>query len=350
MTIRALVALVSLLAASLSGSVLFKSRVAPSQTVQAESAPTRTVVRISAEGVVEGAKPELALRPEVPGTIARLLVRENQPVYRGDLLAELVNDTQKGKLLLARAELDIARADRDRVRNGERKEKREAVAALVEACKATLEQTSREMQRARRISSSRAGSQEDLDQKVAAHLRAKANLNNALAEKALVNAEARVEDMQAADARVAVARAKVQLAEADLAKTRLTAPSDGIVLQTFAEQGEVTGPTSTQPVLLLGNMTRRRVRAFVEELDVARVRLGQEAVVTAEGFPGKEFAGKIAVIVPRMGKRAPQSDQPSEYKDLYFQEILIDLEPGTSLPANLRVRTKIVVSPEEGTR
>jgi multidrug resistance efflux pump len=301
---------------------------------------------VAAEGIVEGARPEVPLRAEVQGTILRMLVKENQQVRKGDLLVELSNATQKGRLLLARAELDIARADRDRVRNGERKEKRDAVAALVEARRATLDQASKEMQRARRIATTRAGSQEDFDQKSAAHARAKADLNNALAEKALVNAEARVEDMQAADGRVAAAEARIQLAEAELAKTRLVAPSDGIALQTFAEPGEVTGPSSTQPILILANMATRRVRAFVEELDVAHLREGQEAVVTAEGFPGKEFAGKVVVIVPRMGKRAPQSDQPNEYKDLYFQEVLIDLQPGTQLPLNLRVRTTIHIPPQ----
>jgi hypothetical protein len=49
----------------------------------------------------------------------------------------------------------------------------------------------------------------------------------------------------------------------------------------------------------------------------------------------------VAVVVPRMGKRAPQSDAPNEMKDLYFREVLIDLDAGTELPTNLRVQVRI---------
>jgi hypothetical protein len=42
-----------------------------------------------------------------------------------------------------------------------------------------------------------------------------------------------------------------------------------------------------------------------------------------------------------MGKRAPQSDAPGEYKDVYYREVLIDLDAGVELPTNLLVRVRI---------
>jgi multidrug resistance efflux pump len=112
-------------------------------------------------------------------------------------------------------------------------------------------------------------------------------------------------------------------------------------LQVYAEPGEAVGPTSAQPVMLLADLSRRRVRAFIEELDVARVQVGQKAVVTADGLPGKEFTGTVALVLPRMGKRAPQTDAPGEYKDVYFREVLIDLKQADQLPTNLRVHIRV---------
>ena len=63
--------------------------------------------------------------------------------------------------------------------------------------------------------------------------------------------------------------------------------------------------------------------------------------MTADGLPGQSFTGKVAVILPRMGKRAPQSDAPNEMKDLYYREVLIDLDAGDELPTNLRVQVRI---------
>src|SRR5207244_3941932 len=127
----------------------------------------------------------------------------------------------------------------------------------------------------------------------------------------------------------------------ELAKTRLTALTPGKVLQVFAEPGEMASPTGPQPVMIVADLSKRRVRAFVEELDFDRVAVGQPASVTADGLPGRTFTGQVAVALPRMGKRAPQSDAPNEMKDLYYREVLIDLDAGAELPTNLRVQVRI---------
>src|SRR5262249_29124085 len=132
-------------------------------------------------------------------------------------------------------------------------------------------------------------------------VQAKAELKQAEAERDLIEAPARDDEVAAAKAKVATAEARLRLAEADLAKTRLKAPTSRRILQVYAEPGELSGPTTAQPILVLADLSRLRVRAFVEELDVSRVKAGQVAVVTADGYQGREFMGKVAVVVPRMG-------------------------------------------------
>src|SRR4051794_7895129 len=61
--------------------------------------------QVAADGVVEGARPEVPLRPEVAGTLAAIPARENQDVPRGTLLAELTNDSRKHQVALSVAEV-----------------------------------------------------------------------------------------------------------------------------------------------------------------------------------------------------------------------------------------------------
>src|SRR5215831_11627827 len=63
---------------------------------------------VAANGVVEGARPEVALRPEVAGTIAAIPSRENHDVSPGAVLVELRNESQKAQLAQAQAELTLA--------------------------------------------------------------------------------------------------------------------------------------------------------------------------------------------------------------------------------------------------
>lgn len=300
---------------------------------------------VAANGVVEGARPEAALRPEVAGILAALYVRENQDVKRGDVLAELHNVTQRGQVELARAEVALAKAHLVRLRNGETAERRRALAAIENSKRTIYEQAKAEAERSQQLASQRSVSREQYDRDRFRMISSQAEWEQAAAERALVEAPARADEIAMEEAKVAAAEARLRLAEAELAKTKLLAPADGRVLQVFAEPGEAAGPSSPQPVLLLADLSRRRVRAFVEELDVAQVRPGQKATVTADALPDKAFAGTIADVLPRMGKRAPQSDAPGEYKDVYFREVLIDLGPADDLPLNLRVYTRVNVAP-----
>ncbi|MBV8266268.1 MAG: HlyD family secretion protein [Planctomycetaceae bacterium] len=305
---------------------------------------------LAANGIVEGARPEVALRPEVSGILEAISIRETQDVTRGTLLAELRNEIQKQEVDLAAAEVKIAQAQLKRLRNGERPEKRRAMAAVEQAKRVVYQQAKADWERTSKLVESQSSSREQGDRDYFAMLRAQAEWDEAAAERALVEAPARADEVAAAEGRVAVAEARLRLVKAELAKTRLLAPSDGRILRVYAEPGEIAGPNTAQPVLLLADLSRRRVRAFIEELDAARVRVGQRAVVTSEGLPGKEFPGVVSLTLPRMGQRGLQTDAAGEYRDIYFREALIDLDAGEELPLNLRVQTRIHVNPGEKPR
>jgi multidrug resistance efflux pump len=294
---------------------------------------------VSANGTVEGARPEVALRPEVAGTLTAVYARENAVVTAGQVVAELSNAAQKAQVALAEAELAVALQSLKKLEAGERAPVIRRALAEVESRERASRFARADWDRAER--SARGISAGDLD---AARTRldlARADLDKARAELALLEEGSRSEDVAAARAQVQVHEAKLHAAEAGLAKTRLRAPSGGRVLQVLTEPGEMASPTSPQPVLIMADLSRRRVRAFVEEYDVARVAVGQAATVTADGLPGQSFPGRVAVVLPRMGKRAPQSDAAAEMKDVYYREVLIDLAGGEELPLNLRVQVRI---------
>ena len=63
---------------------------------------------------------------------------------------------------------------------------------------------------------------------------------------------------------------------------------------------------------------------------------------------GQDVPGKVGVVVPRMGKRGPQTEAPdNQYRDVYYREVLIDLEGNEPLPTNFRVQVRITVPTKE---
>src|SRR5687767_10723410 len=94
-------ALLMLVTVLIVAAVHFSLRGADTSSGQAVSPPPPAGSQIMANGVVEGARPEAALRPEVPGTVAVVSVGENQQVKKGEVLLELKNEVQRQQVALA---------------------------------------------------------------------------------------------------------------------------------------------------------------------------------------------------------------------------------------------------------
>jgi HlyD family secretion protein len=56
--------------------------------------------------------------------------------------------------------------------------------------------------------------------------------------------------------------------------------------------------------VVVGDISRERIRAEIDETDVGRISLGQAAYAIADAYKGQRFTGKISKIAARMGKKA----------------------------------------------
>src|SRR5207253_7835788 len=85
-----------------------------------------------------------------------------------------------------------------------------------------------------------------------------------------------------------------------------------------------------QPMIVMADTSRLRVRAYVEELDVAGVQPGMAARMTADGLPGRSFAGEVVEVMPRMSFKHVWTDRPDERFDVKTREVLIDVASETA--------------------
>ena len=98
------------------------------------------------------------------------------------------------------------------------------------------------------------------------------------------------------------------------------------------------------PLLTLGDEKVLRVRVDVDEDDVAKVRLGDRAYVSADAYVGRKFWGQVVRIGNEMGPKNLRTDEPTERVDKKILETLIQLDDGRELPVGLRVDSFILVS------
>ena len=127
------------------------------------------------------------------------------------------------------------------------------------------------------------------------------------------------------------------MAEALLDKTRIRAPFAGTILEINAKQGEVVAPSPEQPLVVMGDMSVVRVKAEVDEGDVAKIKFNQKAFVRSIAHPGKDFDGKVTRIAPSLGRAKINPRGPRRANDVEVMEVTIDLDGTSPLLPGMRV-------------
>jgi HlyD family secretion protein len=173
---------------------------------------------------------------------------------------------------------------------------------------------------------------------------AAARNDEAIQNHALVNAEARIDDVAKAQAEVGVAAGKLLEARALLDKTVVRSPISGMVLRKHLKSGESVALGSNTPIVTLGDTAGLRVRVDVDEADIGKIQVGQHAYVTAQAYGDRKFWGRVVRISQMLGKKNVRTEEPTERIDRKILETLVELDEEYGLPPGLRVNAFIIVS------
>jgi multidrug resistance efflux pump len=299
------------------------------------------VYKIFAPGRLEGMTEEIQLRPQLSGQIVALPVEEGQVVQAGDLLMQIDPREHEHEVALAEAQVALAKAEKARIENGARQHERDEAVALHASKKVELEQAQLSLARIKKLRLESAVSQQEADEQISKVRSLEALVAAAHAHAESLQAPAREDELSIAQAKIDAAQSRLELAKVTLERTTLRALTAGQVMKIDAALGELAGPDSAKPTMILADTSRFRVRAFVEELDAPRVQTGMTVTVVADGLPDRAFKGKVVRLSPRMSSKQIWNDDPAENFDTKAREIWIDLDQAEDLVVGLRVDVTI---------
>lgn len=221
------------------------------------------VASVTASGQVQPVT-KVDVAADISGRIVRLAVKEGEIVKKGQFLLEI--DPAQYQAAVQRAEAAVASAK-----------------ASAAQAKANLLQAQRNYDRSMEIRKTNAAliSEESLEQ-----LKTAVEVNTALLESANQNA-----DQSAASLREA---------RSNLARTTILAPMTGKITRLAVEQGETAVPGTfnkdAATLLTIADLSVFETKVKVDETDVARISLGDSAVIQIDAFPDTTFVGKVVEI------------------------------------------------------
>jgi len=245
---------------------------------------------------------EVQLGFRVGGRIAELLVDEGEQVIPGQILARLDTRPLQDQLAQAEARLAAASATVARDANGSRpQELREAQAQLADA-EATLGESQRLHERRSALLAKGFISKADHQSSEAGVTAARARVDAAKAALSLAQEGTRSEDRAVTEAGREAVLAQRRAVQTDISDTDLRASEPGQVLTRAQETGAIVQPGQT--VLTLALIQPVRVRAYVAEPDLPRVKPGMAVTVTVDGssqqWPATiGFIASVAEFTPK---------------------------------------------------
>jgi len=110
-------------------------------------------------------------------------------------------------------------------------------------------------------------------------------------------------DFANADANLIKARTNLSIARVRLEDATVRAPSNGTIIEKPVSEGMVISSATSSAsggttILKMADLTKVRMRAFVNETDIGSVQPGQSATVSVDAFPNRRFVGLVSQVEP----------------------------------------------------
>ena len=260
---------------------------------------------------------------KVQGRIVDLPVEEGQQVEQGVMLARLEDADFKQKVRIDEAGVEVRESSLALTLAGTREQEVKASQQAMLDAQADLEEKKLDSDRAQQLFGKDEISAQDRDLAATALKRAEAAYKAAQQRYNEAVEGSRKEDVAIARANLVQANADLGLSRINDSYTILRSPAAGVITVRQAELGEVVEPGS--PVVTLADLDHVWLRAYIAETDLGKVHWGQEASITTDTYPGKQYCGHISFISPD-AEFTPKSVQTYTERVTLVYRIKIDID------------------------
>ena len=284
---------------------------------------------ITATGTIEVTRADIM--PKVNGYLTKFTLQAGDTVQAGQEIARISRPDLEAQVLRDEAALAKATAQLRDLESGLRFQERQEIVANLDAARSVRQKARLDYDRYQQLYEKGAVSLQQLDTARSA-LDVADNSVKALEQRLSLSAEgARPEAIEAQ--RLEVERSKAVLAASKvLARdTIVVSPRGGLVLTKNFEDGEYVNPGSA--VATVGDMTDCWVKIYVPSTHLGQLKIGQEADVKVDSFPGKVFSGRVKEISQNAEFTPRQSITQRERANLVFAvKVKVENQDGSLKP------------------
>lgn len=299
--------------------------------------PAPPAGRILVSGNIEVTEARASFK--IGGRVDARLVSEGDVLHAGQIIARLDRVELAQQVALQQAEVHGAAADLAELEAGSRPEEISQGEAALARARAEEERWRAEAARQAALYEQDIVSAREQEAAQATLEVARAHVRDAAERLTLLRKGPRKERIAQARARLERARQALGLSQTRLDDALLVAPISGIVLSENVEPGEYVSPGT--PVVTIGALADVWLRAYIDEPDLGRVKVGQRARLTTDTYPDKVYDGVVSFLASE-AEFTPKNVQTDKERVKLVYRITIDvpnpsfeLKPG--MPADAEI-------------
>lgn len=147
----------------------------------------------------------------------------------------------------------------------------------------------------------------------------------------------------------------LEVTESDLAETVITAPMDGVIVGEPLTPGTmaVQGNSNPTVIMRIADLSKKQIRAKVDETDIGNVRVGQKATFTVDAFPKSTFTATVSKIsqtdVTNSWETSTSSSSSSSSVSVVYYYVTLDVEdPDGVLLPGMTAQVEVTTSEKSG--
>jgi HlyD family secretion protein len=294
-------------------------------------------IRVS--GNVEITDADLGFK--ISGRVLERLVSEGDSVQAGQKVATLDASDLQQELAVRNAERQAALAQLKELEAGSRPEEIQQAKAVLERAQAEENRWRIEYERQRGLHEKDVISARELESAQLSYETATAKVKEAKEAYTLAREGPRQEKIEQARATLKQAEEAIELVKIQITYATLNSPMSGLVLADHVEPGEYA--SAGTPIVSVGDLKNVWVRAFIDETDLGRVKVGKAASIKTDSYPDKTYQGRISFISSE-SEFTPKNVQTEKERVKLVYRIKIDvpnpnqeLKPGMPVDAQINL-------------
>jgi HlyD family secretion protein len=276
---------------------------------------------IEASGTIESTN--VIISSKTSGEILKLLHDEGEKVETGDTILIIDHEALDYQLEQALANVQSAEAQLSLMIKGARKEDIIQAEENLKQTETNLTLAKNDFDRFSNLLETKSITQKQYDEISARYQISVAQYNSAKENYEKVKKIFRPEEIEQARANLRKAKSSVDLLKKNVRDSYVRSPISGFIVRKFVEIGETVTPMSS--LVKISDLDFVDLVIYVSELELGKVKLGQDADVTVDTYPNKVYKGKVTYISPE-AEFTPKNIQTKDERTKLVFAVKIEIE------------------------